>query len=99
MFLPYRIIGMLGLVAALANAWSVAPLEGPAVVDTEVVKLVQGLRTRTEKSVSNVAELEAALADPSFDAIVCVSYVSAGSDPGGPGMDDCPPSHPLTKLS
>ena len=74
MFLPYRIIAMLGLTAALATAWSVAPEEGPAAVDMELIKLAQGLRTLTEKSVSNPTELTAALADPSFDAIVCVGW-------------------------
>ena len=70
MFLPYRIIFLLGVAAALTAAWSAAPREGAASVDMEVIKLTQGLRTQTETSVSSTSELEAALADPSIDAIV-----------------------------
>ena len=54
MLLPYRIIVVLGLTVALATAWSVAPVEGPAAVDADVLKLAQGFRTPTETSVSNV---------------------------------------------
>ena len=70
MFLPYRIMFLLGVAAALTAAWSVAPVEGATSVDMEVIKLAQGLRTSTETSVSSTSELEAALADPSIDAIV-----------------------------
>ena len=70
MFLPYRIMFLLGVAAALTAAWSVAPVEGATSVDMEVIKLAQGLRTQTETSVSSTSELEAALADPSIDAIV-----------------------------
>ena len=70
MLLPYRIMFLLGVAAALTAAWSVAPVEGATSVDMEVIKLAQGLRTPTETSVSSTSELEAALADPSIDAIV-----------------------------
>ena len=75
MLLPYRIIVVLGLTVALAAAWSVAPVEGPAAVDADVLKLAQGFRTPTETSVSNPEELKEALADPSIDAIVLLDGV------------------------
>jgi hypothetical protein len=75
MLLPYRIIVVLGLTVALAAAWSVAPVEGPAAVDTDVLKLAQGFRTPTETSVSNPEELKEALADPTIDAIVLLDGV------------------------
>ena len=70
MFLPYHIMCVLGVAATLTAAWSVAPVGGAASVDMEVIKLAQGLRTPTETSVSSTVELEAALTDPSIDAIV-----------------------------
>ena len=75
MLLPYRIIVVLGLTIALAAAWSVAPVEGPAAVDADVLKLAQGFRTPTETSVSNPEELKEALAYPSIDAIVLLDGV------------------------
>jgi hypothetical protein len=75
MLLPYRIIVVLGLIVALATAWSVARVEGPAAVDADVLKLAQGFRTPTETSVSNPEELKEALADPSIDAIVLLDGV------------------------
>ena len=75
MLLPYRIIVVLGLTVALAAAWSVAPVEGPAAIDADVLKLAQGFRTPTETSVSNPEELKEALADPSIDAIVLLDGV------------------------
>jgi hypothetical protein len=70
MFMQNYGILMLGFAAALATAWSVAPVEGPTAVDTEVLKLAQGFRTPTETSVSNPAQLIAALEEPSVNAIV-----------------------------
>ena len=71
MFLPYRIMFVLGVAAAYTAAWSVVPMKGAASVDIEVIKLAQGLRrTQTETSVGSTSELEAALTDSSIDAIV-----------------------------
>ena len=65
-----HVIFMLSLAAALTTAWSIAPVEEPTIVDTDMFKLAQGLRTPTETSVCNPVELKEALADGSVDAIL-----------------------------